>query len=214
MEKALSTSRSQAWRWCHQYNNHLPADLAADFDSISAERLRILRNFVRHVGEETFIEHPFRVNYSCNIRLEHKFYANFNLTILDCAIVTIGNRVMFGPNVSLSSATHETDVRSRRDGIEYAKPIAIGDDCWIGGHIVVLPGVTIGEGCTIGAGSVVTKNIPAGSVAIATPARVARQVTLGEAKTDDSHAKTGTTVVCQTLDSRQLANLGDAAGIW
>lgn len=91
---------------------------------------------------------------------------------------------MFGPNVSLLSATHETDVRSRRDGIEFAKPITIGDDCWIGGHVVVLPGVTIGEGCTIGAGSVVTKDIPAWSVAIGTPARVVKKVTPLEADTE------------------------------
>ncbi|KAL2129159.1 hypothetical protein VTI74DRAFT_8165 [Chaetomium olivicolor] len=183
-EKALATSRFQARRWCHEYNNYFPSDPAANFDSLAAERLRILRGFVGHVGEATFIEPPFRVDYGCNIRLGHGFYANFGLTILDCAIVTIGDRVMFGPNVSLLSATHETDVRSRRDGIEYAKPITIGDDCWIGGHVVVLPGVTIGEGCTIGAGSVVTKDIPAWSVAIGTPARVVKQVTPIEAETE------------------------------
>lgn len=145
----------------------------------------MLRDFVGYVGDETFIEPPFRVDYGCNIRLGHRFYANFNLTILDCAIVTIGDRVMFGPNVSLLSATHETDVRSRRECIEFAKPITIKDDCWIGGHVVVLPGVTIGEGCTIGAGSVVTKDIPPWSVAMGTPARVVKQVTPMEAVTDD-----------------------------
>lgn len=128
------------------------------------------------MGDDTFIEPPFRVDYGCNIRFGSRFYANFNLIILDCAIVTIGDRVMMGPNVSLLSATHETDVRSRRADVEYARPITIGDDCWIGGHVVVLPGVSIGEGCTIGAGAMVTKDVPAWSVAMGTPARVVRTV--------------------------------------
>jgi acetyltransferase-like isoleucine patch superfamily enzyme len=83
---------------------------------------------------------------------------------------------MFGPNVSILSATHQTDVQSRRDGIEFALPVSIGDDCWIGGNVSILPGVKIGNGCTIGAGSVVTKSIPAYSVAVGSPARVIRKV--------------------------------------
>jgi acetyltransferase-like isoleucine patch superfamily enzyme len=115
--------------------------------------------------------------------LGHSFYANFNLTILDCGFVTIGKTVMFGPNVSIMAATHETEVQSRRDNIEYAKPVVIGDDCWIGGHTVILPGVTIGQGCTIAAGAVVTKDIPAWSVAMGVPARVVKKVTpLGDAQ--------------------------------
>lgn len=182
MDPALVAARFSARRQCHEYNNYFPSD--ADADSLVADRLRMLREFVGHVGDETFIEPPFRVDYGGNIRLGFRFYANFNLTILDCAIVTIGDRVMFGPNVSLLSATHETDVQSRRDFIEYAKPITIGDDCWIGGHVVVLPGVTIGEGCTIGAGAVVTKDIPPWSVALGTPAKVVKKVTPLEAETE------------------------------
>ncbi|KXX79718.1 Maltose O-acetyltransferase [Madurella mycetomatis] len=185
LEPGLAAARFRARKCCHDYNHYFPADPAANFDSLSVERLGMLRDFVGYVGDETFIEPPFRVDYGCNIRLGHRFYSNFNLTILDCAIVTIGDRVMFGPNVSLLSATHETDVRSRREYIEFAKPITIKDDCWIGGHVVVLPGVTIGEGCTIGAGSVVTKDIPPWSVAMGTPARVVKQVTPLEAVTDD-----------------------------
>ena len=126
---------------------------------------------------EAYIEPPFYIDYGCNINLGKRFYSNFNLTILDCALVTIGDRVMFGPNVSLLTATHETEVQSRRDNIEYAKPITIGDDCWIGANVVVLPGVTIGKGCTIGAGAVVTKDIPEWSVALGQPARVVKKVT-------------------------------------
>jgi acetyltransferase-like isoleucine patch superfamily enzyme len=85
---------------------------------------------------------------------------------------------MFGPYVSIFAATHETEVQWRRDGVEFARPVTIGNDCWIGGQTTILPGVTIGNGCTIGAGSVVTKDIPPFSVAIGSPARVIKKVTL------------------------------------
>ena len=91
---------------------------------------------------------------------------------------------MFGPFVSIYAATHETEVQSRRDNIEFAREVTIGDDCWIGGNVIILPGVTIGKGCTIGAGSVVTKDIPEYSVAIGSPAKVVKKVKPieGEAK--------------------------------
>lgn len=101
----------------------------------------------------------------------------YSLTILDCGLVTIGDRVMFGPSVSIYAATHETEVQSRRDYIEYAREVTIGNDCWIGGNTVILPGVTIGNGCTIGAGSIVTKDIPPFSVAVGSPAQVVKKVT-------------------------------------
>lgn len=96
--------------------------------------------------------------------------------ILDCGMVKIGDRVLFGPFVSIFAATHETDVQSRRDGVEYAKPVTIGDDCWIGGNTTIMPGVAIGRGCTVGAGSVVTRDIPDFSVAVGSPARVVKRV--------------------------------------
>lgn len=91
-------------------------------------------------------------------------------------MVTIGDRVKFGPFVSIFAATHETAVQSRRDLIEYAKNVQIGDDCWIGGNTTIMPGVTIGKGCTVGAGSIVTRDIPNFSVAMGSPARVVKQV--------------------------------------
>ena len=100
-----------------------------------------------------------------------------SLVILDCALVRIGNRVMFGPFVSIFAATHETEVQSRRDGIEYARSVTIGDDCWIGGNVTIMPGVTIGKGCTVAASSVVTRDIPDFSVAMGSPARVVKKVT-------------------------------------
>jgi len=83
---------------------------------------------------------------------------------------------MMGPNVSIFAATHETSIQSRRDNIEYALPVVIGDDCWIGGHVVILPGVSIGKGCTVAAGSVVTKNVEDWCVVMGTPARVVKKV--------------------------------------
>ncbi|KAM0809785.1 putative Maltose/galactoside acetyltransferase domain-containing protein [Seiridium cardinale] len=158
----------------HKYNNHFPDD--ATPDSLQNDRLEMLRGIMGGVGNETFIEPPISIDYGCNIILGDNFYSNFNLVILDCGLVTIGNRVLFGPFVSIFAATHETEVQSRRDGIEYAKPVSIGDDCWIGGNVTIMPGVTIGKGCTVGAGSVVTKNIPDFSVAIGSPARVVKKV--------------------------------------
>jgi len=177
LEPGLAASRFKARRWCHQYNSTFPEEPEANFDSLLKQRLAKLKDILGHVeGDEVFIEPPFRVDYGCNISVGERFYSNFNLTILDCGLVTIGNMIMFGPNVSIMAATHETEVQSRRENIEYARPVVIGDDCWIGGHVVILPGVTIGQGCTIGAASVVTKDIPPWSVAMGTPARVVKKV--------------------------------------
>ncbi|KKY22017.1 putative galactoside o-acetyltransferase [Diplodia seriata] len=115
----LSSARFKARAWCHNYNNHFPVETSPDFESLQKHRLGLLYNVLGHVeGDEAFIEPPFFVDYGCNIRLGARFYANFNLTILDCGIVTIGDRVMFGPNVSICAATHETEVQSRRDNID------------------------------------------------------------------------------------------------
>jgi len=176
----LSNARYRARVWCHRYNNEFPkfdSGCEGDFPALAKFRYQELKKFLGHIeGDQVYIEPPFIVDYGCNISVGKRFYANFNLTILDCGIVTIGDRVMFGPNVSIYAATHETEVQSRRDNVEYAKPVVIGDDCWVGGHAVILPGVTIGKGCTIGAESLVTRDIPDWSVAMGTPARVVRKV--------------------------------------
>jgi acetyltransferase-like isoleucine patch superfamily enzyme len=171
----LESVRVKARRWAMAYNTTFPP--GDTFAEVTSYRLAKLREVLGHVGDdEAIVDPPFSIDYGCNIRIGRRFYANFNLTILDCALVTIGDRVAIGPNVSIFAATHETDVASRRDNIEFARPVTIGDDCWIGGHVVILPGVTIGEGCTIGAGAVVSKDIPAWSVALGQPARVVKKV--------------------------------------
>ncbi|KAG8159956.1 hypothetical protein KVR01_010593 [Diaporthe batatas] len=172
----LQSARFAARAWMHKYNNYFPSDPAAGFETLEKERHQMLKQLMGRVGDEVFIEPPLQVDYGSNISLGNRFYANFNLTILDCALVTIGDRVMIGPNVSILAATHEVEVESRRANIEFAKPITIGNDCWIGGHSVILPGVTIGDGVTIAACSVVTRDIPSWSVAMGTPARVTKKV--------------------------------------
>ncbi|KAI9774022.1 MAG: hypothetical protein M1839_001906 [Geoglossum umbratile] len=130
------------------------------------------------LANEPYIEAPFYTDYGYNIHLGEQVYTNFNCTILDSCAVHIGSRTLLGPNVSLYTATHTTDpaVRNGLKGPEFGKEIHIGEDCWFGGSVVVLPGVTIGNGSTIGAGSVVTKDIPPYSVAAGNPARVIRSL--------------------------------------
>lgn len=168
----------RARQWAQQYNTSFPVDPETDtMDQLATVRLRALQSILGHVGEEVYVEPPFYIDYGCNISLGDRFYSNFNFTVLDCGLVTIGDRVMLGPNVSIYAATHETEVQSRRDNVEYAKPVVIGDDCWIGGGTIILPGVEIGQGTTIAAGSVVTRDVPAWSVVMGSPARVVRKVT-------------------------------------
>ena len=108
-----------------------------------------------------------------------------SMTILDTSLVIIGDRVQIASDVGIYSATHETSVLSRRKMVEYGHPIRIGDDCWIGGGVVILPGVTIGEGCTIGAGSVVTRDIPPFSVAVGNPCKVIKSIPSAEEEEKD-----------------------------
>ncbi|GJN71048.1 trimeric LpxA-like protein [Purpureocillium lilacinum] len=170
----LVDGRFRARRLMNKYNTYFPDD--ATPQSLTDDREAMIRSMFGHVGKAPFIEPPLNIDYGCNISIGDGFYSNFNLVILDCGMVKIGNRVLFGPFVSIFAATHETGVQSRRDGVEYASFVTIGDDCWIGGNVTIMPGVTIGKGCTIGAGSVVTKDIPDFSVAIGSPAKVVKTV--------------------------------------
>jgi acetyltransferase-like isoleucine patch superfamily enzyme len=172
----LEASRFKARAWAHKYNSYWPTQPNADFRVLAADRAVMLQEILGKVDDTAFIEPPFHIDYGCNISLGSRFYANFNLTILDCSLVTIGDRVMLGPNVSIFAATHEVEVQSRREDVEYGRPVVIGNDCWIGGHVVILPGVTIGDGCTIAASSVVTRDVPSWSVVRGSPARVVKEV--------------------------------------
>lgn len=129
------------------------------------------------VGKGVYMEAPFSVDYGYNTEIGENFYANFNLVLLDCSLIKIGNGVMFGPNVTLSCATHPLDPTARVDNhIEWAAEIHIGDKCWLGSNVTVLPGVTIGEGTTVGANSVVNRSLPANCVAVGIPAKVVKKL--------------------------------------
>lgn len=147
-------------------------------EEYSKLRLDYMKKIFGNVkGKFSYVEAPFFIDYGYNIEIGENFYANFNMTILDCSIVKIGNGVQFGPNVTLACATHPVESKERVDqSIEWAREITIGDKVWLGANVTVLPGVTIGEGTTVGANSVVTKDLPANCVAVGTPARVVKKL--------------------------------------
>jgi maltose O-acetyltransferase len=123
-------------------------------------------------GEGLSIRAPFYCDYGKNIYMGNKVYMNFNCCILDCANVYIGDNTLFAPYVQVYAATHPTDPEERLKGVEGAKEVRIGKNCWIGGGAIICPGVTIGDNTTIGAGSIVTKDIPANCVAVGNPCKV------------------------------------------
>ncbi|AHM62989.1 maltose O-acetyltransferase [Flammeovirgaceae bacterium 311] len=139
-------------------------------------RLSILKDLIGKAGEGLWIEPPFYCDYGSNITVGDKVFFNFNCVVLDVMPVTIGSNVLFGPNVQIYTATHPLDWEERASWLEFAKPITIGSDVWIGGSCVVCPGVTIGSRSVIGAGSVVTKPIPDDVFAAGNPCRVIRSL--------------------------------------
>ena len=139
-------------------------------------RRTLLNRLLGQMPPKIEIEPPFRCDYGTNIFIGQNFYANFGVVMLDCAPIHIGENVMLAPNVQLYAAYHPLDAATRISGPELAASITIGDNVWIGGGAIILPGVTIGDNAVIGAGSVVTKDIPANVVAVGNPCRVIRQV--------------------------------------
>lgn len=140
------------------------------------QRVRILNELIPGAGANLWLQPPFFCDYGYNIKTGEKVFFNFNCIILDVTYVTIGSRTMFGPNVQVYTATHPINHKERASGLEYARPITIGEDVWIGGSAVICPGVTIGDRSVIGAGSVITKDIPADVFAAGNPCKVIRQI--------------------------------------
>jgi len=138
------------------------------------ERETLLHKILGKVGKNCVILSPFQCDYGYNIRVGDNFFANYNCVILDAACVTIGSNVFIAPNCGIYTATHPLDPKTRNRGLEYAFPVTIGDSVWIGGNVVVLPGVTIGSNTVIGAGSIVTHDIPDGVLAFGNPCTVVR----------------------------------------
>lgn len=141
------------------------------------ELKRMIKNILGKTGEDVYIERPFRCDYGTNIEVGENFYANFNCVILDVGRVIIGDNVMFAPNVSIYTAGHPVHPESRNSGYEYGIEITIGDNVWVGGSVVINPGVHIGNNVVIGSGSVVTKDIPDNVIAVGNPCRVVREIT-------------------------------------
>ncbi|MDF0677012.1 MAG: sugar O-acetyltransferase [Nitrospira sp.] len=154
--------------------------LLADYNVTPIEaveaRMALLRRLCGSVGDGAVVRPLFSCDYGYNIRLGRNAFINFNCIFLDCAPIEIGDNLQMGPAVQLYTAAHPLEADVRRSGLEYARPIRIGSDVWIGGGAIVLPGVTIGEGAVIGAGSVVVRDVPPGSVVVGNPARVSRAV--------------------------------------
>jgi maltose O-acetyltransferase len=147
---------------------------ATGFDQADDHR-RLLGELLGHFGLMSEIRPPFYCDYGSQVSMGARSFANFGLVALDPAPIVIGDDVQIGPNVQLLTPTHPIDPDQRRAGWEAAAPITIGDNVWLGGGVIVLPGVTIAANTVVGAGSVVTRNLPAGVVAVGNPARVIRQ---------------------------------------
>ena len=184
-EPELVGLRQKAHRLCLEYNQLLETD---------KKREELVRELGVAGGENAYFQGPVQFDYGCFTTVGEGFYANFNFTCVDCCPVTIGDNVFVGPNVSLLTPVHPFRWQDRNpykkpDGTvtdkEYARPITIGDNCWIAGNVSVCGGVTIGEGSVIGAGSVVTRDIPPHSLAAGVPCRVIREIT--EADSLENH---------------------------
>ncbi|MDP2573748.1 sugar O-acetyltransferase [Vibrio penaeicida] len=164
----IHSERIACRRWLQKLNQSLPNSKEWQ-DAIAA--------LLPEAKGEVYLEPPFYCDYGSNIVVGENFYANFGCTILDANSVEIGDNVMFAPSVQVYTATHPLDVKTRiTRGLEYAKPIRIGDNVWVGGGSIICPGVTIGDNSVIGAGSVVTKDIPGNVVAAGNPCRVIRKI--------------------------------------
>lgn len=140
------------------------------------ERSQILKLLLPNSGQDTWLQPPFYCDYGYNIVLGEKVFFNFNCVVLDVMKVVIGSRTLIGPNVQIYTATHPLNYKERAAGVEFAKPVKIGEDVWIGGSAVICPGVSIGDRSVIGAGSIVTKDIPSDVFAAGNPCKVIREL--------------------------------------
>jgi maltose O-acetyltransferase len=136
----------------------------------------VLGELLGSLGEHTVIRPPLYVDYGAHLREGARTFVNFGLVALDVAEITIGDDVQIGPNVQLLTPVHPVEPEPRRNKLEAAKPISIGDNVWLGGGVIVCPGVTIGENTVVGAGAVVPRDLPANVVAVGNPARVIREI--------------------------------------
>lgn len=161
--------------------DHLHAQYLLDlFNATRAEaaeeRRELLMELCGHFGHGSVVKPSFRCDYGYTILIGRNVFVNYDCVFLDCNRITIGDDVQIGPSVQIYTAQHPTDPEIRRSGLEYALPVAVGDNVWIGGGAILCPGVTIGADTVVGAGSVVTHDLPAGVIAAGNPCRVLRTV--------------------------------------
>ena len=167
-DRELMEARTRCKDICHEFNSL--------YQSEEEKQKGLLKGLLGKTGEEFRVTAPFWCDYGFNIELGENFYVNHSCVILDCAKVTFGDNVFVGPDCGFYTAGHPIDAKQRNQGLEYARPIHVGDNVWIGGGVRVLPGVSIGEGAVIGSGSVVTKDIPPRVIAAGNPCRVIREI--------------------------------------
>ena len=164
----LLKERQYAKEQVFKFNSFRPNEIT--------QRNEVLKNLLGKTKSTLFIEPPFRCDYGYNIEIGENFYSNYNLIILDCAKVIIGDNVLMGPNVSIYTAGHPLHYEKRNQEYEYAFPISIGNNVWIGGNVVINPGIIIGDNSVIGSGSVITKDIPSDVIAMGNPCKVSREI--------------------------------------
>ena len=165
----LSEERMENKKRIYQYNLLAP-------DAVE-EQEKLIKTILGKTGKYVHIEAPFHCDYGYNIEVGENFFANYNLTVLDVGLVRIGNNAQIAPNVSIYTAGHPVHPDSRNSGYEYGIAITIGNNVWIGGNAVIMPGVTIGDNVVIGAGSIVTRDLPSNVIAAGNPCRVIREIT-------------------------------------
>jgi maltose O-acetyltransferase len=162
----LADESLRAAKLMEQFNTSDPSDPEA--------RLAVLRELLGSLGEGAYIRPPLWCDYGYQIHVGARIFINYGAVLLDVATITIGEDVQVGPNVQFLTPTHPIEAEARRAKLEAAKPITIGNNVWLGGGVIILPGVSIGENTVVGAGAVVTKDLPANVVAVGNPARVIR----------------------------------------
>jgi len=168
-DKDLINERTLCKDLCHEYNLLLPSNIE--------KQQEIMKGLLGYVKGSFIITAPFWCDYGYNIELGENFYTNHNCVILDAARVSFGDNVFIAPNCGFYTAGHPLDAEQRNRGLEYAYPITIGNNVWIGGGVQVMPGVSIGDNTIIGSGSIVTKDIPGGVIAAGNPCKILRKIT-------------------------------------
>lgn len=174
-DKELMEDRQKVKELCYDYNQLRPSD--------ESGRQALLKKILGKTGKNFLIEPSFWCDYGYNIEIGENFYSNHNLVILDAGKVTFGDNVFIAPNCGFHTSGHPIDCERRNRGLEYAYPITVGDNVWIGAGVQVMPGVAIGSNVVIGGGSVVVRDIPGNSVAVGNPCKVIRSITEEDKKT-------------------------------